>query len=92
MTVWPTLDLELDLRREEHVHPRSELHQADPFAEADALPFLDPADDAPREDADDLAEDDRRAVGVDPDFVELVLARARVIGGQEAARAGTRCA
>ncbi len=80
------LDLELDLPWEEHVHARAELHQADPLAETDALPFLDAADDAPGEDADDLAEHDRRAVGIDPDFVELVLVRARVIRGQEAAR------
>ena len=73
MTGWPTATWSSSVRREEHVHPRSELHQADPLAPADALPFLDPADDAPREHADDLAEDDRRAVGIDPDFVELVL-------------------
>ena len=69
--------LEFDIRRKEHVHSRSELHEADPLAEADALPFLDPADDPPREDADHLSEDDRGAAGVDPDFVELVLVRAR---------------
>ena len=48
-------------------------------------PACDAADDAPRQDADDLAEDDRRAVVIDPDLGPLVDARRSRAGR----RAGT---
>ena len=41
----------------------------------DALPLVHAADDAPRQDADDLAADDGLAAVVDPDLVALVSAR-----------------
>ena len=48
--------------------------------------FTYAAHDAPRQDADDLPEDDRPAVVVDPDFVQLVVVRALVERRQETAR------
>ena len=77
-------------RRQEDVHPRSELHEADPLAALHDLAFVDAADDAPGENADDLAEDDRPAVAVDPDLVELVVVRLSCTPA-ETSRAGSRC-
>ena len=41
--------------RQKHVHARSELHHTEPIARLHDVALPDPADDAPREDADDLA-------------------------------------
>src|SRR5829696_8252244 len=45
--------------RQEDIHARSELHQADPLAAFDVLALTDAADDPPRQDADHLTNDDR---------------------------------
>jgi hypothetical protein len=47
--------------RQEHVHPGPELHHAHPIAGADLVALLDPADDSPRQDPDDLTEHHRLA-------------------------------
>ena len=49
-------------------------------------PRFDAADDPPRQHADDLAEDDRPAVALDPDLVQLVVVRRFLVGRQELAR------
>ena len=54
----PTATRSSRARRQEHVHARAELHQADPLAALQLLPFDDAADDAARQDADDLPDDD----------------------------------
>ena len=51
---------------------------------ARAAPLRDAAHDPPRQHADDLADDDRRAVVIDPDFVQLVSFARSSIGRQEA--------
>ena len=85
-TCWPTDHLQLGVRRQEDVHARSEFHQADPLAAFELLPFADAAHDPPREDADDLPDDDGLAVVVDPDLVQLVVVRGFVVRRQELAR------
>ena len=55
----PTLHPHSASARQEDVHARPELHQADPLAARELLPFHHAADDAAGEHADDLADNDR---------------------------------
>ena len=43
--------LEVGIRRQEHIHPRAELHQPDPLSPLEYVAFAHAADDAPGEDA-----------------------------------------
>ena len=49
--------------------------------------FLNAANDATCEDADDLSNDDRLPLVVDPQLVQFILIRRGVVGRQELARA-----
>ena len=48
-------------------------------------PFVNAADDSTGQDADDLPEDDRPAVALDPDFIQLVVVGRLLVGRQELA-------
>src|SRR4051812_14400320 len=54
----PLLDDDLALRRQEDVHPGAELHQPHPLTGGQPLADRGAGDDPPREDPDDLPEDD----------------------------------
>ena len=62
----PAVTRSVRVMRQEHVHPRSELHHAEAIAGRHHVAFPDPAHDAPRQDADDLPDDDRLATVVEP--------------------------
>src|SRR5262245_23335211 len=72
--------------RQEDVHPRTELHDAEAISGADHVALFRPADDAPSEYPDDLSDDDRLAVMVDDHFgVFVQIARIGPVRGQKPA-------
>ena len=86
-TASPTLTRQSTRHGQEHVHARAEFHDAEAIAGAHVGARLHAADDAAREDADDLPRDDRLPAVIDPDLAALVRRAGVVaIGRQKAAR------
>ena len=85
-TFWPTDTKIRRVERQEHVHARTELHQADALAPRDDIARFDAAHDAARQQADDLAEDERPSVALDPQLVQLVVVRRFLVGRKKRSR------
>src|SRR5436305_7126437 len=74
------------VRGNEDIHPRSELHHAESIARLHLVAFLDAADDASREDADNLPDDNRLPRVIDGDLrVFIEVARLGLVRRQETA-------
>src|SRR5690242_16946709 len=72
--------------RDEDIHPRAELHDAESLPRPHHVALFDPADDAPRQYADNLAHDNRLALMVNRDLgVFVEIPRIVPVRGQETA-------
>ena len=76
--------------RDEHVHARAELHDAEPLPRPHFVTAGEPADDAARQHADNLPRHDRLAAVIDPDLAALVDAACVVPVRREKASGGQR--